>query len=279
LTLTAVGAAPITVIEPSSGWRALDLRELWRFRELVYFLALRDVKVRYKQTALGVAWVLLQPLLAMGIFSIVFGSRGLTTGGVPYSLFVVSGLVPWFYFSNATSGASGSIVSNTQLISKVYFPRLAIPLAAIAANLVDLSIGLLLELVLLVVFGVPLGLQLLAIPVLVALIILTALGVSVWLSALDVQYRDVRYAVPFFMQVWLFASPVIYSAADVPERWRPVLALNPMTGVIEGFRWALLGVGDPPLAALGGSVATVVVLVSSGLLYFRRMERTFADVI
>ncbi len=279
MSFVATNAPPVTVIEPSSGWRALDLRELWRFRELVYFLALRDVKVRYKQTVLGVAWVLLQPLLAMGIFSIVFGSRGLTTAGVPYALFVVSGLVPWFYFSNATSGASGSIVTNTQLISKVYFPRLAIPLAALAAGLVDFSIGLVLELVLLVVFGIPFGLRLLLIPVLVALIILTALGVSVWLSALDVQYRDVRYAVPFFMQVWLFASPVIYSVSDVPERWRPLLTINPMTGVIEGFRWALLGTGDPPFGALAISVAIVAVLVSTGLLYFRRMERTFADVI
>jgi lipopolysaccharide transport system permease protein len=273
------GPPPVVVIEPSSGWRALDLRELWRFRELVYFLALRDVKVRYKQTALGVAWVLLQPLLAMGIFSIVFGSRGLATDGVPYPLFVVSGLVPWFYFSNATSGASGSIVGNTQLISKVYFPRLAIPLAAVLGNLVDLSIGLLLELILLVAFGVPLGLQLLALPILVALSVLTALGVSVWLSALDVQYRDVRYAVPFLVQVWLFATPVIYAAADVPERWRPLLALNPMTGVIEGFRWSLLGTGDPPLAALGISTLIVLALLGTGLLYFRRMERTFADVI
>src|ERR671938_514117 len=148
---------PLSIIEPSRGWRALDLRELWRFRELIYFLALRDVKVRYKQTALGIAWVLLQPLLAMGIFSIVFGARGLTTNGVPYPLFVVAGLVPWFYFSNATSGASGSVVGNTQLISKVYFPRLAIPLAAVLANLVDFSIGLLLDLVLVVAYGVPLG--------------------------------------------------------------------------------------------------------------------------
>jgi lipopolysaccharide transport system permease protein len=268
-----------TVIEPSRGWRALDLRELWRFRELVFFLALRDVTVRYKQTALGVVWVLLQPLLAMGIFSIVFGQRGLTTNGVPYPLFVVSALVPWFYFSNATSGASGSIVGNTQLISKVYFPRLAIPLAAVLANLVDLSIGLLLEFVLLMVFGVTLGWHLLAIPLLVVLMVLTALGVSVWLSALDVQYRDVRYAVPFFIQVWLFATPVIYSATDVPERWRPVLALNPMTGVIEGFRWALLGVGELPLSGLAISTALVLFLLGSGLLYFRRMERTFADVI
>ncbi|HTD76324.1 MAG TPA: ABC transporter permease [Chloroflexota bacterium] len=275
----AASAPPIVLIQPSRGWRALDLRELWRFRELVYFLALRDIKVRYKQTALGVAWVLLQPLLAMGIFSIVFGQRGLAANGVPYPLFVVSGLVPWFYFSNATSGASGSVVGNTQLISKVYFPRLAIPLAAVLANLVDLSIGLLLELVLLVVFGVGFGWHLLVLPVLVALIVLTALGVSVWLSALDVQYRDVRYAVPFLVQVWLFATPVIYSTGDVPERWRPLLALNPMTGVIEAFRWSLLGVGDPPLSALLGSVVIVTILLSTGLLYFRRMERTFADVI
>src|SRR4030081_3842180 len=173
----------------------------------------------------------------MGIFSIIFGKRSLTTGGMAYPLFVVSGLVPWFYFSNATSGASGSIVANTQLISKVYFPRLAIPLAAVLANLVDFIVGLLLELALIVGFGVPLGWQLLVVPLLVVLSVLTALGVSVWLSALDVQYRDVRYAVPFLMQVWLFATPVIYSAGDVPERWRPVLALNPMTGVIEAFRW------------------------------------------
>ena len=275
----AASAPPIVLIQPSRGWRALDLRELWRFRELVYFLALRDIKVRYKQTALGVAWVLLQPLLAMGIFSIVFGQRGLAANGVPYPLFVVSGLVPWFYFSNATSGASGSVVGNTQLISKVYFPRLAIPLAAVLANLVDLSIGLLLELVLLVVFGVGFGWHLLVLPVLVALIVLTALGVSVWLSALDVQYRDVRYAVPFLVQVWLFATPVIYSTGDVPERWRPLLALNPMTGVIEAFRWSLLGVGDLPVSGLLGSVVIVAILLSTGLLYFRRMERTFADVI
>jgi lipopolysaccharide transport system permease protein len=267
------------VLEASRGWRALDLRELWRFRELVYFLALRDVKVRYKQTALGVAWVLLQPLLAMGIFSIVFGQRGLTTSGVPYPLFVISGLVPWFYFSNATTGASGSVVGNTQLISKVYFPRLAIPLAAVMANLVDLSIGLLLLLVMLVVFGVGFSWQLLAIPALVCLMVLTALSVSVWLSALDVQYRDVRYAVPFFIQVWLFATPVIYSVADVPARFQPLLALNPMTGVIAGFRWALLGGQEAPLGALAISTVLVLCLLGTGLLYFRRMERTFADVI
>ncbi|HEV7665847.1 MAG TPA: ABC transporter permease [Chloroflexota bacterium] len=279
MSAPAVAAPPTNVIEPSGGWRALDFRELWRFRELVFFLAQRDVKVRYKQTALGVAWVLLQPLLAMGIFSIVFGARGLSTDGVPYALFVVSGLVPWFYFANATSGASGSIVGNTQLISKVYFPRLAIPLAAVLANLVDFTVGLLLAIVLVVVFGLPVGLSLLALPLLMIFNVLTALGIGIWLAALDVQYRDVRYAVPFFIQVWLFATPVIYGAGDVPEQWRPILTLNPMTGIIEGFRWALLGRGDPPLQALAGSLVLIAVLLATGLLYFRRMERTFADVI
>jgi len=269
----------LVVIEPSHGWRALDLRELWRYRELAYFLALRDVKVRYKQTALGVAWVVLQPLLATGIFSIVFGSRGMATDGVPYPLFVISGLVPWFYFANATAGASGSVVGNAQLISKVYFPRLAIPLAAVLANLVDLAIGLALLLILLVVFGWAIAPTLLALPALIVLTIVTALSVSVWLAALDVQYRDVRYAVPFLLQVWLFATPVIYATADVPERFQPLLSLNPMTGIIEAFRWSLLGTGEPPLAALAISTVIVVVLLATGLLYFRRMERTFADVI
>jgi homopolymeric O-antigen transport system permease protein len=267
------------VIEPSRGWRALDLRELWRFRELAYFLALRDVKVRYKQTALGVAWVVLQPLLAMGIFSIVFGARGLSTDGVPYPIFVITGLVPWFYFANATAGASGSIVGNAQLISKVYFPRLAIPLAAVLANLVDLGIGLVLLLIVLVAVGTSLGPSLIAVPLLVMLMVLTALAVSVWLAALDVQYRDVRYAVPFLLQVWLFATPVIYATADVPERWRVLLALNPMSGLIEGFRYAVLGAGEPPLPKLALSIVIVLLLLGTGLLYFRRMERTFADVI
>jgi lipopolysaccharide transport system permease protein len=257
------------------------LRELWRFRELVYFLALRDIKVRYKQTALGVAWVLLQPLLAMGIFSIVFGGIAhLPSEGVPYPLFVMAGLVPWFYFANATAGASGSIVGNTQLISKVYFPRLVIPVAAVLANLVDLAIGLLLELGLLTYFSVHLTPRLLLIVPLVLLVVLTALGISVWLSALDVQYRDVRYAVPFFIQVWLFATPIVYPASEVPDRWRAFVGLNPMAGVIEGFRWSLLGTGAAfPAQLLASSIVIVALALGSGLLYFRRMERTFADVI
>jgi lipopolysaccharide transport system permease protein len=279
--LARASAAPsVVLIQPSRGWRALDLRELWRFRELIYFLALRDVKVRYKQTALGVAWVLLQPLLAMGIFTIVFGQTARAmSDGVPYPLWVLAGLVPWFYFANATAGASGSIVGNTQLISKVYFPRLAIPLAAVLANLVDLAIGLLLVLAALTVGGVPIGPQIATVPVLVGLEVLASLAVSVWLSALDVQYRDVRYAVPFLIQVWFFGTPVVYALTDVGQRWAPLLRLNPMAGVIEGFRWTLLGVGEPPLAALAWSLLVVLGLLFTGLLYFRRMERTFADVI
>jgi lipopolysaccharide transport system permease protein len=275
-----IDSASTIVIQASGGWRALDLRELWRFRELVYFLALRDVKVRYKQTALGVAWVILQPLLAMGIFSIVFGQIArLPSEGVPYPLFVMAGLVPWFYFANATAGASGSVVGNTQLISKVYFPRLVIPVAAVLANLVDLAIGLVLELGLLTYFGVHLTPRLVLVPALVVLVVLTALGISVWLSALDVQYRDVRYAVPFLIQVWLFATPIVYPASEVPERWRAFIALNPMAGVIEGFRWVLLGSPTSPAPLLASSVVIVAVALGSGLLYFRRMERTFADVI
>jgi lipopolysaccharide transport system permease protein len=270
----------LTVIEPTHGWRALDLRELWAYRELVYFLAWRDVKVRYKQTALGIAWVVLQPLAAMAIFSIVFGRlANLPSDGVPYPLFVFAGLVPWFYFANATSTASGSLVANTNLVSKVYFPRLAVPLAAVLAGLVDLAIGLVLELVLLAIFGVPPTPRLMLVPVLVLLLALTALAVSIWLSALDVQYRDVRYAIPFLVQLWLFATPVVYPLSVISDRWQWLFALNPVTGTIEGFRWALLGAGEFPAPQLALGVVTTLLILGSGLLYFRRVERTFADVI
>jgi lipopolysaccharide transport system permease protein len=256
------------------------LRELWRFRELVYSLAVRDIKVRYKQTALGIAWVVLQPLLVMGIFSIVFGQTGrLSSDGLPYPLFVIAGLVPWLYVANATATASGSIVGNTQLISKVYFPRLVIPLAAVLAGSVDFGIGLLLQVGMLVLYGVPLGPNLIALPVLMGVAVLTALSVGTWLSALDVQYRDVRYAVPFLIQVWFFATPVVYSLVDLPERWRTIFSFNPMFGVIDGFRWALLGHTSPPLGSLCLSLGIVLLVLATGLVYFRRMERSFADLI
>jgi lipopolysaccharide transport system permease protein len=267
------------VVEPSRGWRAFDLRELWRYRELVYFLAWRDVKVRYKQAALGIAWALLQPILAMAIFSILGSLANLSSEGVPYPLFAYTGLLPWLYFANATTNASGSLVANANLISKVYFPRLVIPLAGVLAGLVDLGIGLVLLLLLLVPFGITPGPGLLLIPFLVLLAMLTALSVSIWLSALDVQYRDVRYAVPFLIQVWMFATPVLYSPELIPEKYRTLLGLNPMTGVVEGFRWAILGTAASPGPLLIVSIAVTVVVLISGLFYFYRMERSFADIV
>lgn len=267
-------------IQPSHGWRALDLRELWRYRDLVYFLAWRDVKVRYKQTALGVAWALLQPLVAMGIFTLFFGVLiKVPSDGLPYALFAYTGLLPWTYFANAASNASGSLVANTNLVSKVYFPRLAIPLSSVLAGLIDLAVGLGLFLLLLVAFGVTPTPNLVWVPAFVALTMLTALSVGVWLSALDVEYRDVRYAIPFLIQVWMFATPVVYPASVVPEQYRALYGLNPMAGVVEGFRWALLGQRDAPGPLLAVSVGVMVLTLVSGLFYFRRMERTFADVI
>ena len=267
-------------LEPSSGWRALDLRELWRFRDLVYFLAWRDVKVRYKQTALGVIWAVLQPLAAMAIFTVFLGGLvHVPSDGLPYPLFAFAGLLPWTFFANATTSASSSLVGNTNLVSKVYFPRLAIPVAAVLAGLVDLAIGLVLLVALLVVFGVTPGPALLALPLFVVLNVLAALAVSIWLSALDVQYRDVRYAIPFLIQVWLFATPVVYPASVVPEQYRALYGLNPMAGVVEGFRWALLGRTDIPFSLVGVSVIVIATVFVSGLFYFRRMERSFADVI
>ena len=280
--LTAAHAraeTPVTIVEPTRGWRALDLRELWQYRELVYFLAWRDVKVRYKQAALGIAWALLQPVLAMAIFSILGSLANLSSEGIPYPLFAYTGLLPWLYFANATSNASGSLVSNANLISKVYFPRLVIPLAGAMAGLVDLGVGLVLLLLLLVPFGVVPGPGLLLVPFLVLLAMVTALSVSIWLSALDVQYRDVRYAVPFLIQVWMFATPVLYSPELIPERWRALLGLNPMTGVVEGFRWALLGQSSSPGGLLVLSIAVTLVVLVTGLFYFSRMERTFADIV
>ncbi len=267
-------------IRPSAGWRALDLRELWRYRELVYFLAWRDVKVRYKQTVLGAAWALLQPLLAMAIFTLFFGRlANLPSDGKAYPLFAYIGLLPWTYFANAASNSSRSLVANTNLISKVYFPRLAVPIANVLSGLVDLSLGMLLLVGLLAIFGEVPGPQVLVLPLLIVLAVLAAVGVGVWLSALDVQYRDVRYAVPFLIQMWMFATPVIYPTSLVPEPYRVVYGLNPLVGVVEGFRWALLGQPAVPLLALVQSAVIVLLVLVSGLLYFRRMEARFADVI
>lgn len=267
-------------IQPSSGWRALDIRELWQYRDLIYFLAWRDVQVRYKQTALGVAWAILQPLAAMAVFTVFLGALvHVPSDGLPYALFAYVGLLPWTYFANAATGASSSLVANTNLVSKVYFPRIAIPIAAVLAGLVDLAIGLVLLAGLLVFFGATPGGGLLLLPLFIALAVLTALAVGVWLSALDVQYRDVRYAIPFLIQVWLFATPVVYPASVVPQQYRAIYGLNPMAGVVEGFRWALVGRTDFPGPLLVVSIVVVTTVFLSGIFYFRRMERIFADVI
>jgi len=270
----------VTEIRPSKGWRAVELSELWRYRELIYFLAWRDVKVRYKQTALGIVWALLQPVAAMVIFTVFLGQLAkIPSDGLPYALFAYAGLLPWTYFANATTGASSSLVANSNLISKVYFPRLVIPMATVVAGLVDLAVGGALLVVLLPAFGVVPSARLLLVPLFVALAFITALAVAMWLSALDVQYRDVRYAIPVLVQLWLFATPVVYPASLVPESYRMFLGLNPMAGVIEGFRWSILGTGDPPSGLLLVSAIVVAAILTSGLTYFRRMERGFADVI
>lgn len=272
-------AGGITVIEPSTGWRVLDLRELWAYRELIYVLADRDVKVRYKQTALGVAWALLQPVGSMLVFSVFFGMLArIPSDGLPYPLFVLTALLPWTFFANAVSISGNSLVSSAHLLSKVYFPRLVIPMASIGAGLVDFAIGAGLLLTLLLVYGVGWSLTLLLAPGIVVLILLTALGIGTLLAALSARYRDFRYVIPFMIQLWMFVTPVVYPASLVPEAWRWLLYLNPMTGLIDAFRAACLGT---PIG-WGGLVLSFLVAASMfviGLLVFERLERRLADVI
>ncbi|MGE5139155.1 MAG: ABC transporter permease [Rudaea sp.] len=271
---------PMTVVQPTSGWASLQLRDLWEYRELLYFLVWRDVKIRYKQTALGIAWVVLQPVLTTLIFTVVFGNLAkIPSDNLPYAVFALAGLVPWNYFSGALSRGGVSLVNSSHLISKVYFPRLVIPLASVLAGLLDMVIVLALLFALMLFYGVTPTLSIVLLPFLTLLAITTALGVSLWLSALNVQYRDINYLIPFFVQFWMYATPVVYPASLIPERWRPFYALNPMAGVVEGFRWALFGAGDPPLAAIGMAAVTSLLLVLSGAFFFRRMEKTFADIV
>jgi len=275
---TAV-SAHVVDIEPSSGLRPIQVRELWAYRELLYFLVWRDIKVRYKQTVLGAAWAVLQPVLTMVVFAIFLGRLAhVPSDGLPYPLFSFSGLVPWTYFATAVTTGAMSVVGSQHLISKVYFPRLLVPLAATATPLVDAVIALGTLGVMLAWYHVVPSAALLWLPLLTLFSVATAFAVSLWLSALMVLYRDVRYVVPFFMQFWMFATPVAYPASLVPERWRVLYGLNPLTGVIEGFRWALVG-GPAPGAMLWVSAAAVLALLATGLLFFRRLEGTFADFI
>ncbi len=273
-------ARRFTVLRPTSGWVALRPREIWDYRELFYFLTWRDVKVRYKQTVLGAAWAVLQPFMTMVAFSLFFGSlAGISSGGVPYPVFAFAALVPWTFFATAVALAGNSLVEHERMLTKVYFPRLIVPAAAVLSCLVDFAIAFLVLLGMMLVYGITPSTAILALPFFVVLAAVTALAVAVWLSALNVLYRDVRYTIPFLVQFWLFVSPVAYPSSLVPESWRVVYGLNPMAGVIEGFRWALLGESDPPGPMLAVSVLVVAALLAGGLLFFRRMERSFADVV
>ena len=267
-----------TVIEPS-GTMSLRPRELWDYRELLVFLTWRDIKVRYKQTALGAAWAVLQPLATMAVFSVFFGRLAkIPSDNFPYPIWAYAGLLPWQMFSYALTESANSLVGSQALITKVYFPRLVIPISAVLGGLVDFAIAFCLLLVFFVHYGIVPTAAVVTLPFFLLLAVATALGVGLWLSALNVNYRDVRYTIPFLTQFWLFATPIAYPSSLIPERWRTLYGLNPMAGVVEGFRWALLGTAPPgPMIAV--SMMTVVVLVVGGLFYFRRMERTFADII
>ena len=266
------------VIRPRSGWIAIDWRELWESRELLYFLVLRDVKVRYKQTVLGVAWAVLQPLFTMLIFTLIFGRFAkIPSDGVPYALFVFAGLLPWTFFSNNISQASMSLMNQQTLLTKIYLPRLFIPSSSIGSGLIDLLVSFGVFALLMIYYGVGLGPGVLAVPFLVLMTAAASLGIGLWLAALIVTYRDFRYVVPFLVQSWLYLSPVIYPVSMVPAKWQPLLAINPMAGIIDGFRSALLGL-PWNYTTIGISSASSLVLLAFGLGYFRKTERSFADV-
>jgi lipopolysaccharide transport system permease protein len=276
-----LSAEPAIVrIRPSSGWLALGLRELWEYRELLWFLVWRDVKVRYKQTLLGAGWAILQPVAGMVVFSLFFGRlAGIPSDGLPYPIFSYAALVPWTFFAQGLSQSANSVVGSQALITKVYFPRLAIPIAAVLSGVVDFVLAFAVLLVLMAAYVIVPGAAILALPLFMLLAFVTAVGAGLWLSALNVQYRDVRYVVPFLVQLWLFLTPIAYPSSMVPEPWRTVYGLNPMVGVVEGFRWGLLGSVAPPGPMVAASALAAVALMVSGALVFRRMERTFADVV
>ncbi len=272
--------AHVVRIRPPTGWAPLDLREFVGAHELLYFLILRNLKLRYKQTVLGAAWAVLQPLLAMAVFTVVFGRLArLGSDGLPYPVFALAALVPWTYFANALTQAGNSLVDQHQLLTKVYFPRLLLPLAAVLAGLVDLAISFVLLLLVLAWYGIMPSPRLLAAPALALLAALCALAPGIWLAALNVRYRDVRHVIPFLVQIWLFATPVAYSSTLVPERWRALYGLNPMVGVVDGFRWMIAPTSHGPGVRLVLGTAAVAVVLTAGLYFFRRMERTFADVV
>jgi lipopolysaccharide transport system permease protein len=271
---------PTIVIRPSKGWVSLKLRDLWEYRELLYFLVWRDIKVRYKQTVLGAAWAIIQPFFSMVIFSLFFGKLAkMPSDGIPYPIFAYAALVPWTFFANGLSQSANSLVDSANLIRKVYFPRLTIPIANVLAGLVDFALAFLVLLGMMAWYRIFPTERLIWLPLFLLLALVTALAVGLWLSVLNVEYRDVRYTVPFITQFWMFATPIVYPSSLLPEPWRTVYGLNPMVGVVEGFRWALLGTKTAPGATIAVSAAASVLLLVGGAFYFRRMEKTFADVV
>ena len=277
---TPVERAPL-IIRPSTGWRGLALGELWRQRELLWVFAWRNILVRYKQTAFGIAWAILQPFFLMIVFTLFFNRLGnASSNGIPYPIFSYAGLLPWTFFSTSVTQSSLSLVSNQNLLRKIYFPRLIIPISTVLTSLVDFAVASTLLAGMMVYYGVyPVPLRLLALPALLLLAVATALGVGLWLSSLNVLYRDVQYVVPFMVQAWLFATPAVYVGKTFDEPWGTLLGLNPMQGVVEGFRWALLSSGEPPGATIVVSTAVAIVILVGGTFFFRRLERTFADVV
>jgi lipopolysaccharide transport system permease protein len=280
--VAAAEPLPILDIVPSEGWVSLKLKELWNYRELLGFLVWRDIKVRYKQTALGAAWAILQPMFAMLVFSVFFGRLAkIPSDGIPYPVFAYAGLVPWTFFAQGLAQSSDSLVGSSNLIKKVYFPRLVIPVATVTAGLVDFSLSFSVLLILMLINGIvpPLA-NLVFLPLFLALIVITSLGCGLWLSAMNVKFRDVKYTVPFLVQFWMFATPIVYPSSLLKDpMWRTIYGLNPMVGVVEGFRWALLGMKTAPGPMVFVSAAMAVLILVGGAFYFRRMEKTFADTV
>jgi lipopolysaccharide transport system permease protein len=278
-TLETPPQVPTLVIRPPRKWVPIDFSELWSYRELLYFFVWRDVKIRYKQTGLGVAWAVIQPLFTMVIFSVIFGGFAkIPSEGIPYPLFVLSALLPWQLFSEGLTRSTLSMVSNAPIMTKVYFPRLIMPIAGILSPIVDFLIAMVILVLMMAYFGFVPTVNVVFLPAFVLLALATSLGVGLWLSALNVQYRDFQYTVPFLIQIWMFASPVVYSTSMVPEQYQLLYGLNPMAGVIEGFRWALLGTA-PPSGIVALSVVVVLALLVSGAFYFKKMEQYFADIV
>jgi len=276
----SASSIPVTVIRPSRGWVALKLGELWEYRELLYFLTWREVKVRYKQTVLGAAWAILQPMLTMLVFSLFFGKLAkVPSDQIPYPLFCLAGLVPWNFFANALAQSSNSLVANSNLISKVYFPRPTIPVSAVLSGAVDFTISFALLIVMMAFYHTAPTWRCVYLPLFFLLAFVTALGIGLWLSALNVEYRDVRYTIPFLTQFWMFATPIAYPSSLLSEPWRTVYGLNPMTGVVEGFRWTLIGTDTAPGPMLAASSLAAALMLVGGAYYFRRLEKTFADVV